>query len=85
MDLTPEKPSREELAVLQASVEHGTLDDAAAALLVPLHEAHRLLEELHRRAGVHYLPQLIAWALHYGWREPRGLRATRVPASRPAI
>jgi len=67
MDHTPEKPRREELAALQAVVDHGTIPLAAAALQVSPHKVDRLLDNLRTRSGFRCLPQLIGWAAGHGW------------------
>jgi DNA-binding CsgD family transcriptional regulator len=56
-----------ELRVLRAIVDHGTIHGAARALNLSPHTVDTHLDRLRKKIGLHYLPQLTAWAALHGW------------------
>lgn len=65
-----EAPSPQELRVLQAVVEHGTMRHAAEALGLAVATVDMYVDLLRVKSGRRYLPQVIGWAAENGWLAP---------------
>ncbi len=59
-------PTAQEICVLRAMAEHGTIA-AAKALCVSPHTVDSHLDRLRFKTGVRHTTELIAWAAHRGW------------------
>ena len=60
-------PSPAELRALRAVAEHGTVRAAAESLFLSRYTVDFHIDELRRKTGLRYVPQLIAWAASHGW------------------
>jgi DNA-binding CsgD family transcriptional regulator len=60
------RPSARELEILRSVAQHGTIEAAAAALFLSRHTIDWHLDNLRRKTGLRYLPQLVAWAAMQG-------------------
>jgi DNA-binding CsgD family transcriptional regulator len=59
-------PTEQERRVLRAVAQHGTLAAAAEALSLSRHTVDHHIDDIREKAGLRYLPQLIAWAARCG-------------------
>jgi DNA-binding NarL/FixJ family response regulator len=59
--------TRRELDVVRAIVDHGTIDRAASALALSRHTVDRHVDNVRKKCGLHYLPQITAFAATQGW------------------
>lgn len=60
-------PSPPEIRVIQAVAKHGTIPKAAESLFLSPHTVNAHLDNLRRKSGLRWLPQLVAWAAAQGW------------------
>jgi LuxR family transcriptional regulator, transcriptional regulator of spore coat protein len=65
--MAAEQLSQRELDVMQAIVEHGTIDRAAEALSISPHTVDRHVDNVRKKSGLRYLPQMTAWVSSEGW------------------
>jgi DNA-binding NarL/FixJ family response regulator len=61
------RPTRRELDVVAAIIEFGTIDRAAAALGIAPSTVDRHIDNIRKKTGIHYLPQITAHATKLGW------------------
>ena len=61
------EPTPQELAVLQAMLEHDTMEGAAKALFMSRHTIDAYLDRLRKKSGKHKLHQIVHWADEHNW------------------
>jgi DNA-binding CsgD family transcriptional regulator len=76
-------PTRQELQVIRAVAEYGTVSEAAKALVVSPHTVDAHLDHLRQKTGLHKAVQLVAWAARNGWLDDEP--ATAVVTAREEI
>ena len=59
-------PSEQELRVLRAVIEHGSVPKAAEALYLSPHTVDAHLDHLREKSGCRKLFQIVAWAADHG-------------------
>jgi len=62
-----DRPTAQELAVLEAIIEAGTISGAARLLHLSPHTVDSHLDALRAKARKRYLAQVVAWAIHRGF------------------
>lgn len=66
------EPTPQELAVLQAMLEHDTMEGAAIALSMSRHTVDAYLDRLRKKSGKHHLRQIVHWADEHNWWRKKG-------------